>query len=319
MDYKRLELLAQVASLYYESGLTQQQIAVKLGYSRSMISRLLTEAHDAGVVEIHIHYPLERCPGLERILQQRLGLQVVQVLARGSLTYEQMLRRLGLLASRLIETLIEEGMVVGVSWGSALRETVNAMQPKSYSDVKVVQIIGALDTPDPESDGPDLARNLARLLGGQYLTMPAPLIVESPAAREALLNDPRVRKVLALASQMTIALMGIGSIEPNWSSLLRAGYITRDKLAELAAMGAVGDVCAIHFNMDGQILNDPLCNRRVGISVDNLLPVPIKLGIAGGEGKIAPIVGACRAGMVNHLVTDEVAALGAIRLLEGVD
>ena len=40
----RDELLADVASMYYEVDLDQESIAVRLGISRSSVSRMLTEA-----------------------------------------------------------------------------------------------------------------------------------------------------------------------------------------------------------------------------------------------------------------------------------
>lgn len=317
MDTQKLELLARVASMYYEENMTQQKIALETGYSRSMVSRLLTDAQKYGVVEVRIHYPLERCTDLEQELQTRLGLTTIQVLARGALSYDQMLRRLGALAARLVENLIREETVVGVSWGTALREMANALQLRTYTGVKVVQIIGALDAPDPEIDGPDLARNLAHTFGGQYFTLAAPLLVEDKATRDALLNDRRIRRVMHLATQMRLALMGIGTIDARHSSILRAGYISPEGLDELARIGAVGDVCAIHFNLQGEIIETPLNERRVGISVEALRAVPFKVGISGGESKALSVLGACRAGLVNHLVTDEVAALGALRAMEG--
>jgi deoxyribonucleoside regulator len=313
MDKEHLEMLARIASLYYEENLTQQQIAMQTGYSRSMVSRLLTEAQANGVIEIRIHYPLERCTDLEQEMQSRLGLQSVNVLARGSLTYDQMLRRVGSLAARLVENLVVEGMVIGVSWGTALRETANALNPRSYAAIKVVQIIGALDAPDPEIDGPDLAH----IFGGQYYTLPAPLIVDNEFTRDALLNDQRLRRILNLTDTLQLALMGIGTVDRRQSSLVRAGYITYSQLAGLANMGAVGDVCAIHFDLKGNILDIPLHRRRIGIGAENLIAVPIKVGVAGGEAKALPILGASRAGLINYLVTDEVAALGALRAAEG--
>ena len=51
------DLLAQVASLYYEDRLTQDEIARRVGTSRSTISRMLGQAREIGVVEIVVHYP----------------------------------------------------------------------------------------------------------------------------------------------------------------------------------------------------------------------------------------------------------------------
>lgn len=320
MDRDNLDLLARIASLYYEKNQTQQQIASEFGYSRSMISRLLSEAQKTGVVEVRIHYPLERCVDLEEELKSKLNLAEVNILARGTLNHEQMLRRLGEMAARMVENLATtKGMTLGVSWGTALREVTNALRPHSYSGIKVVQIIGALDTPDPEIDGPDLARNLARIFGGQYFTLPAPLIVDSEATRNSLLNDPRLRRILGMTETMQMTLTGIGTVDRHQSSLVRAGYLSSSRLAELANMDAVGDVCAIHFDKEGIILDVPLHRLRIGISPEQLLKVPIKVGVAGGEAKALPVLGACRAGLVNHLVTDEVAALKAIRAMEGDD
>jgi len=95
MQTDRDELLARVASLYYEDGQTQQEISLKLGYSRSSISRMLTEARQAGIVEIHVHHPLERNSALEQRLQVEFSLREVRVLQGSDLPYPQMLRRLG--------------------------------------------------------------------------------------------------------------------------------------------------------------------------------------------------------------------------------
>jgi DNA-binding transcriptional regulator LsrR (DeoR family) len=316
-EREHLELLARIATHYFIDHLSQQQIAAQLGYSRSMISRLLTEAEQQGVVEIRIHYPLERCFSLESELRSSLGLTDVQVLARGSLSYDQMLRRLGAMAARFTEELVIEGMTLGVSWGTALREITNALNPHAYTGIKVVQIIGALDTPDPDIDGPDLARNFARLFGGQYFTLPAPLIVDSETTRDALLGDQSLKRVLAHTEDMQIVLMGVGTVDRRRSSLVRSGYLSYEDLAELSQLGAVGDVCAIHFDIQGNILDIPLNRRRIGISPEQLARVPIKIGVAGGEAKALSIVGACRAGLVNHLITDETAALRALRAIEG--
>ncbi|HEX9013263.1 MAG TPA: sugar-binding domain-containing protein, partial [Anaerolineaceae bacterium] len=278
-----------------------------------------TEAQKTGVVEVRIHYPLERCSDIEEELRTRLGLKTVHILARGTLSHEQMLRRLGELAARLVETLIAPNMVMGVSWGTALREVTNALRPRSYTGIKVVQIIGALDAPDPDIDGPDLARSLARIFGGQYFTLPAPLLVDSETTRDALMSDPRLGRILGMTDNMQMTLTGIGTVDRGYSSLVRAGYLSYSRLAELASMNAVGDVCAIHFDIDGHILDVPLHRRRVGISPERMAKIPIKVGVGGGESKALPLLGACRAGLVTHLVTDEVAALKAIRAMEGDD
>ena len=54
---KRIKRLMEVASLYYEADETQSEIAKQYGISRPMVSRLLKEAKEAGIVKITIQPP----------------------------------------------------------------------------------------------------------------------------------------------------------------------------------------------------------------------------------------------------------------------
>lgn len=305
----RLELLASIASMYYEENLSQADIAARTGYSRSMISRLLNEARTEGVVEIRIRYPLGRRTDLEPELQDLLGLALVRVLTSGTTRYEERLRRLGSLAAQLVTELVHDNMTIGVSWGSALWETVNALRPGLHAGVHVVQMIGALGTPDPDIDGPELARRLARTMTGRYSTFPAPLVVDSEAARQALLTEPRILRFTQEFKNIDLALVGVGTVDPQRASLLRAGYLTIAHLEELRQASVVGDVCALHFDIHGNLVDTPLQHRVVGIDAATLTNVPLKLGIAGGQFKSAPIIGASRAKLINMLITDDIAAM----------
>lgn len=315
MDIERQELLVTIASLYFEENLTQTGIAKRTGYSRSMVSRLLTEARRQGIVEIVIHPPLARRADLEEALQSAFDLKEVRVLARGALSYEAMLQRLGKLGARWVEAFVQEPMEMGISWGTGLSALVKALSPQKQIDIKVAQVIGALGTSDPTIDGFELARELARKFGGQYEILPAPLVVESESIQRGLIQDRRVRRVLSRAEKMDLVMVRIGTLDPKRSSLVRSGFLTTEQLDELVDAGAVGDVCAIHFDIDGKIVDTPLTRRVVGIQYETLKRIPARLGISGGREKALSILGALRAGMVNVLITDDVAATGVLAYL----
>ncbi len=76
----RIHHLAKVASLYYDQNKNQQQIADELGVTRSLVSRLLTEAREKGIVEIVVHYPWRTNSALEAELISQFGLQAARVL-----------------------------------------------------------------------------------------------------------------------------------------------------------------------------------------------------------------------------------------------
>lgn len=308
----RFELLSQIAGFYFEENMTQGEIARRTGYSRSMISRLLTEARQEGIVEIRVKHPLRRNEDAERQLIELYPLAAVRVLARGTMDDTIMLRRLGSLAAYYLETVVQNGMSIGVSWGTALWEMTNAVHPGSYTDVQVVGLIGALGTANAEIDGPEIARRLAGAYGGCYHILPAPLIVDNAATQQVLMSDPSIQTALELANSVDIALVGIGTSNLPQSSIVRAGYMSAKEMVEIQNLGIVGDVCAIHLDGEGRVADIPLNDRVVGIRADDLRKIPVRIGIAGGAAKATAVLAACRSGLINVLITDEIAAQVAI-------
>ena len=304
----RTELLAQVASLYYEDNLTQGEIARRVGTSRSTVSRMLQDAREAGVVEITVHYPWRTVPEIEDALRARFDLREARVLLGRGRPYGEILRGLGALAARYLEDIVRADTVLGISWGIAVHSTVRALRPERRLPITVAQMVGAVGEGDPLIDGPELARLLAQVYGGQYRYLHAPLIVEDAHTRDVLLQEPRIRETLELARRADVALVGIGAPQPAVYSLLRAGYVDREAIAGLRAQGVAGDICARHYDAAGRLLDIALNQRIVGIELQALHDIDRVIGVAGGEAKAGAILGALRGGHVNVLVTDDAAA-----------
>ncbi len=315
-DFEDLEFLARVAGLYYEEGLTQQRISEELGYSRSAISRFLTAARAAGVVEIRVHHPLQRDLELEANLRGTFNLEIVRVLKGYNWEYQRMLPRLGALGARLVEEYVRDEMLLGVSWGTAVYEVAHALRPPYLPNLTVIQMIGALGTPDPQIDGGELARSYARAFGGRYRIFPAPAIVESPELQAAIMQERPIRDTLDLARKVDIAVLGIGTTDPAMSSFVRAEYLTPKEVREVADAGAVGDVCAVHFDLQGNIIDLPIADRVVGVSQEDLRRIPFRLAVAGGGVKAPAILGALRSGLISALVTDDLAARKVFEQIE---
>jgi DNA-binding transcriptional regulator LsrR (DeoR family) len=227
----------------------------------------------------------------------------------------QLLRRLGSVAARVVEEYAHDNMTIGVSWGSAVYETVTALRMGSDRGINVLLMLGSLDTENPEISGPMVTQQMARALMGRYSILPAPLMVDSESTRKSLLEDSRVRRVMEQFRNIELALVGVGSNEPEHSALLGAGYLTLEQSKELARAGVVGDVCAIFFDRNGKLVDTPVTRCVVGISATDLTAIPTIIGVAGGISKIVPIIGASYAGLVNVLVTDDVTAQGIADLL----
>lgn len=308
---RRAAQVVEVATAYYHERLDQEQIARRMGISRSTVSRMLAEALDTGVVEIRVRGALPIHPGLQRDLVETLGLQDAMVLATRE--DEDCLADLGRLAARRLDARLADGDILAISWGTAVRATVEGFDPRTTRDVEVVQMIGGAGSRDPQVDGTELARRLAGALGGRFRYLNAPLVVAEEAVAAGLRREPAVRETLAAAAAAGLALVGIGTFLGDRSSFVRSGHLAVRHLAELRAAGAVGDVAGHIVAEDGRLLDPPLSRRIVTIDVADLRRIPTVLAVASGPEKVAAILGTIRAGLVDALVTDDRTAAALLR------
>jgi DNA-binding transcriptional regulator LsrR (DeoR family) len=300
-----MTLLAQIASWYYEDNLDQEAIAQRVGRSRSMVSRLLQEARELGLVEIRVRYPLMTDGELSAHLCETFSLSEACVLAEPPTDYSVLLRQLGELGARCLQPRLHNGIRIGMSWGTALYEVVRAMPTMSLRDAMVIQVIGAVGHGDPMVDGLELARWLAQKLGASFRSLHAPLVVENDAVAGGLLRDRAIAEVLGLAREVEVALVGVGTIDPpQLSSLWRPGYLTETDLKRIQQSGIVADMLGRLLDANGGWADVPFNRRVIGIDLDTLRSIPTVIAVAGGVAKARAILAALRGGYVDILITD---------------
>ncbi len=304
MNSEDLVFLAEIASMYYEDELSQSEIGHRIGRSRSMVSRLLREAREQGLVEINIRHPLKTDAQLESALAAKFSLQTAKVLADPPPEYAHLLTNLGRLGAQALQDHLAGGVRVGVGWGTAVYEVVRALPAHELQQATVVQMIGALGSGDPMVDGPELAQWLAQKLGASYRFLHAPLIVEDAAVARSLRQQKSIAATLEMAAQADIALVGIGAISPEHSSLRRAGYLDHHDLAQLQAQGAVGDILARQIDSHGRPLTAGINQQVIGLELETLRTIPNVIAVAGGPAKQTAILAALRGGHINTLITD---------------
>jgi DNA-binding transcriptional regulator LsrR (DeoR family) len=308
------ELLAQVASLYYEQEKTQNEIADLLGLSRVKIYRLLKEARQEQVVQIVIHWPIERdCP-LESTLAQAYGLKEALVLKSNLQDGGPSLHKLGQLGARFLEGILQDGMTLTVCLGRSTYEVVNAIHPNFRAHVNVAQAIGSMPFATQELDSAALARILAQKLGGSVLYMSSPLMADTPEAAQVVRSQNSIQHTLSTARSADIALMGIGNLNPAASGYVRAGVITAGELSALANQGAVGDIGGQFFTASGDIHACTYNQRVIGLTLEEMRRIPKLIAIAKGLDKSRAILGALRTGVVDVLCTDDETARAILAL-----
>jgi deoxyribonucleoside regulator len=298
---ERAEVLANVAEMYFLRNLTQAEIAQRVGVTRSMVSRMLSGARAQGIVEFRIHRPVRLDRELSRAIAARFRLRAAKVVDSGGQDDERLLAHLGRAGAKVLATYLKNGTLLGLTWGTAVGATIHALEGvPPLPSLKIVQLLGALGARIEDHDGHALVRALEAKLGGVGYYINAPYLVGSPETAQDLMSNKSIAETLALARKCDVALLGVGSVEPRHSSFYRAGYVTLRELKALQQQGAVGDVCGLHFDAAGR--------PRGEDSERALRGIPVRIGVAGGAGKVEAVRAALLGGYINVLVTDQTVA-----------
>jgi DNA-binding transcriptional regulator LsrR (DeoR family) len=113
---------------------------------------------------------------------------------------------------------------------------------------------------------------------------------------------------------VTLALVGIGSLEPSDLLASSGNVFSPQDLESLRNQGAVGDVCLRFYNAGGEPIHSPLNDCVIGMELDQLRKVKRSVGIAGGKRKLAAIRGALRGRFINVLITDLLTAQALVSM-----
>jgi DNA-binding transcriptional regulator LsrR (DeoR family) len=175
-------------------------------------------------------------------------------------------------------------------------------------------LVGALGSQTAKYDGHALVQNLASRLGGEPYYLNAPFQLDSEETVKALMLNTSVMETFEKIKQCDIALLGVGAKEPKYSSYYQARYCTLEEVEMLFNMDATGGVCGIHFDRNGKLKAKEFQKRVVSIDEKTLFTIPIRIGIAAGEGKVVPLCGALNGGYINVLVTDSKTAQGVLKV-----
>lgn len=304
--------LIKVAELYYRDGLSQQEIAKKLHTSRTSISRALIQARNEGYVQIRIQYPEQSNLGLERELEEKYGLTEALVAVPA---YDQSSdQEVAFQAVDYTLRVLKKNMVLGMTWGRAMHGFVEQLaqderlRSLSFRNVKIVPFLGTpgitqIDSWDATTYSNTLATKVGNLLHCASYNLSTPMYVDGEKEKELIEGIDEISKVLRMAETADMALIGIGSMQKD-SSIIKAGIRTEEEYKELMQKGAVGEIVGRIYDKNGQTVDEDLQRKMIGISLDKIAKIPVRVGISYGKDKIEAIKGAIAGGLVNVLVTD---------------
>ena len=287
--------LAHVARRYYLENWKQSDIAQELGVSRPLVSRMLSEARELGVVEITVHDPEARTASLLEWLCRSSSIQggvlvddgedndaTNQLLSQGAV---ELLRQLG--TRRL-----------GVGWGYLIGQLVSWLEKNPQSDSAVTDIcplVGNASIPARNYQSNENVRLMAQQLGAVPHFLYLPALPESLEEKQLLCSTEIYRQIYQQWEQLDTALVNIGDYpsSPDFASLVRYGSL-------LQQHHACGRMLVYYFNETGMVIRSEQ-DFAIQIPIDTLKRCPRIIGVCSANTSAKALRGALRSGFFTHI------------------
>ena len=293
-------LLAEVATLYYQKNLTQQEIAEALHLSRQTVSKLLSDAIEEKIVEIIIHDPQKDCKELEEQICTVFGIRgciVCSVSGRNESVHRLMTVKA---AVDYILPIIQKGkQKIALSWGRTIQELIQNLPKLSTTRNIVFPLFGATDNENSYFSSNELARKMADKLDATPKCAWFPYMADSNEDSALLKQLGYYKQMQQMWDSADLAILGIGNTEILDIFGKTFGYSDIHNQA-------IGDIATHFFDQSGRFIN--LYRNTLCASVDNIKNAKESVAIACGKEKAEAIAGALRTQMIDTLITDEYTA-----------
>ena len=296
MSREKQKRLAYVARRYYLEGQRQSDIARELNISRPMVSRLLSEARESGVVEIRIHDPETRMAGLLERLRFSSSIRGGVLVEDGG-DNDATNERLSQGAVELLQQLGTRRL--GVGWGYLIGQLVSWLEAHPQPDSAVTDIcplVGNASIPARNYQSNENVRLMAQQLGATPHFLYLPALPESIEEKQLLCSTEIYRQISQEWEQLDTALVNIGDYpsSPGFASLVRYGSL-------LQQQHACGRMLVYYFNEAGTVIQSEQ-DFAIQVPIDTLRRCPNIIGVCSANTSVKALRGALRSAFFTHIV-----------------
>jgi lsr operon transcriptional repressor len=310
------DLITRIAWLYYKEKLTQQQIAERLSLSRQKVQRLVERARDLEIIQFTLKHPIVNLLGVESVLREKYGLKdAVVAPSSGASDLEHLRTTLALAGAAYLERRLAAmpKCTLGIGWGNTTAALADCFDGQSVNGkIEIVSLLGNLML-NVSMNPYIMAEKMARKLRASFYSIWAPIIAQTQERAQVFKSEPWIKEVLDIGRRVDVILLSIGEAAKS-ATLFKMGYLSNADLQRLISKGAVGDILCRYFNAQGEIIDDEVQKRVIGIPVEVMRePDKLVIGVAGGASKVTAIHAALLKKYVNVLITDEETAAELLR------
>lgn len=295
ISQEKQKKLAYVARRYYLENQRQSDIARELGVSRPMVSRMLAEARELGVVEITVHDPETRIATLLERLRLSTSIRGGVLVEDGA--DEDATNQL--LSQGAVELLRQlDTRRLGVGWGYLIGQLVTWLEKHPQPDSPVTDIcplVGNASIPARNYQSNENVRLMAQQLGAVPHFLYLPALPESLEEQQLLCSTEIYRQICQQWEQIDTALVNIGDYpsSPDFASLVRYGSLLQDQRA-------CGRMLIYYFNEAGTVIQSDQ-DFAIQIPIELLKRCPRIIGVCSANTSAKALRGALHSGIFTHI------------------
>lgn len=292
--------LVEISIMYYQEGKTQAEIARIFDVSRSLISKLLIEAKDRGIVEIFIKSEMTYTINLERKLINKYNLEFAYVVDTFDLSEEEIEKRVAQRAAiELSKKLYKKN--IGISWGNTLKRFVDYFPFINSKESTIVPLIGGMSADNVDLHSNQLSYKLAQKMRAKPTYLYAPALMENETIKQQLISNPVVKNIINSMNSVDVALLGISSIDTH-STMRIIGYINESEHEAMKSMNVVGDINSRFFDTRGEEINHYHNNNVIGMNLAQLKNIPLRVTIVDKQFKVEAVQVALKSKLINGII-----------------
>ncbi len=316
-----INLVFQVARMYYQNNKTQQEIAEQFNISRATVSNLLSKAKDMGIVEIRyiLKNPTLNEDRLSDSLKELFDLDECIVAPLNDNIYVNGLTVCAGHANDLINSHISSGDIIGISWGNTCYEIMNTYDLKNnLTDLEIVPLMGDVDLIDSRKfNMNEMVQKFAQKLDAKPSFIYAPAVAKTIEEKKLYMQSSQMHDISDKWKSINVAILALGYF--NGSIVERASKpLNKSGLSYYMSNNdePVGATCGHRFNIYGELIKDSLSERLISIPFDALKKATTVIAVATGSEKAYSSFSVLSSGLINSFICDNALAQNIINIHE---
>lgn len=294
---QKIERMTTVARMYYEKDMNQSQIAKELGISRPLVSVLLTEAKECGIVTITINDIGLNSEKIAKDMKDQFSLENV-ILVQDAKNTGDTNKAVANEAFFYCFSKKNADKNVGIGWGSMMgymADLAETMDDEKRNKGCIFPLTGGISSVIRGYHTNEIVRILALKSGKTADFLYVPALFDTNAELEVVKNTEPYFLIRDKWETMDQAIISIS----NYPSYPDMGVKTiyGDRLTK---SHAVGRMLAHYFDKDGNIISP----KEVSVaqaSVEQLKRASVT-AVCSEQVKAEAVIGALRTGMIKNLI-----------------